>query len=235
MIALGYQAHEEASHAWRNCWGGVAWHPSSPRISLMVSQPPYINHGRAWQAEVYVALVCAGGQPAVARRSGAAGVQDAAAGPQQHLQRGGLPAPQVRGSQHGAASCCVPVAVRTVSLAPLHGVAAHSIDAPDTLTLPSIGPLANRPWEVLSGGLDSSVVRWDFSRLRPQQSWNLNAEAAASGGERGQGTFAKEWRPCVRAVGDAFMGAAARGHEVGSIPQRLGGRNVLAACALFWP
>ncbi len=39
-----------------------------------------------------------------------------------------------------------------------------------------------RPWELLSGGLDATVVRWDFNRLRPQQSWNLSAEAAASGG-----------------------------------------------------
>ena len=40
----------------------------------------------------------------------------------------------------------------------------------------------HRPWELLSGGLDSTVVKWDFSRLRPLQSWNLAGEATASGG-----------------------------------------------------
>ena len=41
----------------------------------------------------------------------------------------------------------------------------------------------HRPWELLSGGLDSTVVRWDFSRLRTLQSWSLAGEATASGGE----------------------------------------------------
>ncbi|PRW58024.1 WD repeat-containing 53 [Chlorella sorokiniana] len=41
----------------------------------------------------------------------------------------------------------------------------------------------HRPWELLSGGLDSTVVKWDFSRLRPLQSWNLGSEATASGGQ----------------------------------------------------
>lgn len=40
----------------------------------------------------------------------------------------------------------------------------------------------HRPWELLSGGLDSTVVKWDFSRLRPLQTWNLAGEATASGG-----------------------------------------------------
>ncbi len=40
----------------------------------------------------------------------------------------------------------------------------------------------HRPWELLSGGLDSTVVKWDFSRLRPLQTWNLGGEATASGG-----------------------------------------------------
>lgn len=43
----------------------------------------------------------------------------------------------------------------------------------------------HRPWELLSGGLDSTVVRWDFNRLRPLQSWNLAGEATASGGAPG--------------------------------------------------
>lgn len=42
----------------------------------------------------------------------------------------------------------------------------------------------HRPWELLSGGLDSTVVKWDFSRLRPVQSWSLAGEATASGGEQ---------------------------------------------------
>ncbi|GAB4823087.1 hypothetical protein N2152v2_010133 [Parachlorella kessleri] len=41
----------------------------------------------------------------------------------------------------------------------------------------------HRPWELLSGGLDSTVLRWDFNRLRAQQSWDFNAEAAAAGGQ----------------------------------------------------
>ena len=43
----------------------------------------------------------------------------------------------------------------------------------------------HRPWELLSGGLDATVVRWDYSRLRPLHSWNLNSEATASGGGLG--------------------------------------------------
>ena len=46
----------------------------------------------------------------------------------------------------------------------------------------------HRPWELLSGGLDSTVVKWDFSRLRPMHTWNLGSEATASGGAlRGEG------------------------------------------------
>ncbi|PSC75076.1 WD repeat-containing 53 [Micractinium conductrix] len=41
----------------------------------------------------------------------------------------------------------------------------------------------HRPWELLSGGLDSTVVRWDFNRLRPLHSWSLSGEATASGGQ----------------------------------------------------
>lgn len=42
----------------------------------------------------------------------------------------------------------------------------------------------HRPGELLSGGLDSRLLRWDFARLRPLQAWDLGGEAAASGGER---------------------------------------------------
>jgi WD40 repeat protein len=40
----------------------------------------------------------------------------------------------------------------------------------------------HRPWELLSGGLDCTVVKWDFSRLRTLHGWSLSGEAAASGG-----------------------------------------------------
>ena len=64
----------------------------------------------------------------------------------------------------------------------------------------------HRPWELLSGGLDASVVRWDYSRLRPLHSWSLNSEATASGGglgcqaaplqhHAGAGAAATRWLP----------------------------------------
>ena len=62
----------------------------------------------------------------------------------------------------------------------------------------------HRPWEVLSGGLDSNVVRWDFSRLRPLQTWDMGGEAAASGGKLGAGP---EQLGCGRALGRPWMAA----------------------------
>ena len=53
----------------------------------------------------------------------------------------------------------------------------------------------HRPWELLSGGLDSCLVLWDFSRLRPKHSWNLGREAAGAGGE-------PQRRPPCRCVAD---------------------------------
>jgi hypothetical protein len=58
----------------------------------------------------------------------------------------------------------------------------------------------HRPWEVLSGGLDAAVVRWDFSRLRPLHTWNLSGEAAASKG-------VSCWWCCGGGCGIDFSGA----------------------------
>lgn len=78
----------------------------------------------------------------------------------------------------------------------------------------------HRPWELLSGGLDSTVVKWDFSRLRPVQSWSLAGEATASGGEYFGGRWAGKgpWRP----------GAAAAARDGGV-------RDLVAAAAFHMP
>lgn len=55
----------------------------------------------------------------------------------------------------------------------------------------------HRPWELLSGGLDSTVVKWDFSRLRPVQTWSLEGETTASGGERARGQCRRGVGVCV--------------------------------------
>ena len=31
----------------------------------------------------------------------------------------------------------------------------------------------HRPWELLSGGLDGALVRWDFSTGRPRRTWHM--------------------------------------------------------------
>eukprot|EP00242_Pyramimonas_sp_CCMP2087_P018014 CAMPEP_0198225946 /NCGR_PEP_ID=MMETSP1445-20131203/103204_1 /TAXON_ID=36898 /ORGANISM="Pyramimonas sp., Strain CCMP2087" /LENGTH=206 /DNA_ID=CAMNT_0043905631 /DNA_START=179 /DNA_END=796 /DNA_ORIENTATION=- len=40
----------------------------------------------------------------------------------------------------------------------------------------------HQPWEVISGGLDSSMVHWDFNAGRVKYRWNMGAEAATEGG-----------------------------------------------------
>ena len=31
----------------------------------------------------------------------------------------------------------------------------------------------HRPWELLSGGLEGALVRWDFSTGRPRRTWHM--------------------------------------------------------------
>jgi WD repeat-containing protein 53 len=50
---------------------------------------------------------------------------------------------------------------------------------------------SHRPWEVMSGGLDAMMVRWDFSRLKTVKKWNIATEAtiAANGASSEQQQF----------------------------------------------
>ncbi|KAF5944539.1 hypothetical protein HYC85_018616 [Camellia sinensis] len=43
-----------------------------------------------------------------------------------------------------------------------------------------------RPWEVITGGLDSKLVMWDFSKGRPQKIVDFGVPDADSGGSAGQ-------------------------------------------------
>ncbi|KAM7524900.1 hypothetical protein LguiA_014802 [Lonicera macranthoides] len=40
-----------------------------------------------------------------------------------------------------------------------------------------------RPWEVITGGLDSKLVMWDFSKGRPNKILDFGAEACSDGGQ----------------------------------------------------
>ncbi|GBG81838.1 hypothetical protein CBR_g34019 [Chara braunii] len=40
-----------------------------------------------------------------------------------------------------------------------------------------------RPWEVVSGGLDSRILKWDFSTGRVRKEWNLSAESTLDDSE----------------------------------------------------
>ncbi|KAK3259969.1 hypothetical protein CYMTET_31057 [Cymbomonas tetramitiformis] len=44
----------------------------------------------------------------------------------------------------------------------------------------------HHPWEVVTGGLDCSLIRWDFNSSRPKAAWNMGADAAASGANEAQ-------------------------------------------------
>ena len=35
----------------------------------------------------------------------------------------------------------------------------------------------HRPWELLSGGLDGALVRWEFSTGRPRRTWQMADDA----------------------------------------------------------
>ena len=100
---------------------------------------------------------------------------------------------------------------------------------------------AHRPWELLSGGLDSAVVRWDFSRLRPLHTWNLAGEAA--GGQGAQcaagGKVRSVLRDCPpphalwRAGAGSRSGGARRSHSLAPFvrPSRPDVQPAHGACA----
>ncbi len=40
-----------------------------------------------------------------------------------------------------------------------------------------------RPWELLSGGLDGALARWDFSSGRPRRVWQMAEEDGPDGAQ----------------------------------------------------
>lgn len=52
----------------------------------------------------------------------------------------------------------------------------------------------HRPWELLSGGLDGALVRWDFAAGRPQRTWQM-ADEAGPGSAQARGRAAPSAEP----------------------------------------
>jgi WD40 repeat protein len=104
--------------------------------------------------------------------------QQGMAQPSSHAQGGAAAAAEGQTAVEAAAAAAAPVRVPATCKTLRRG---HSNICSSVAFRP------HRPWELLSGGLDATVVMWDFSRLRSLQTWNLNTEATASRGERSWG------------------------------------------------
>jgi len=74
----------------------------------------------------------------------------------------------------------------------------------------------HHPWEVMSGGLDSRMLRWDYGSGRVRHSWNMN-EAEADGGEGGG------------AAGQMFNPPMVHSVAVGAVDDHLSQRVVAVA------
>jgi WD40 repeat protein len=85
----------------------------------------------------------------------------------------------------GAAAEAGAAAAAEAGAAPVRPAAYKTLRRGHTNIVSAVAFRPHRPWELLSGGLDATVVRWDYSRLRPLHSWSLNSEATASGGGLG--------------------------------------------------
>ncbi|KAG2501587.1 hypothetical protein HYH03_000092 [Edaphochlamys debaryana] len=59
----------------------------------------------------------------------------------------------------------------------------------------SVAFRAHKPWDLLSGGLDSTVAKYDFSRPKCIDRWDMAALSAAAGAAGGGGGGGQIWNP----------------------------------------